>query len=239
MATCTPDALADFLSGPGPKVKVERVDFAKTDLPELSKLYAIILDDVLTAAECTQLIEAAEATSGGVWEPAMVNTGNYRQELRVDQRDCGRIIWDDRQIQHVPEIECLKAVPLITGNGPTKRQETWQFSRLNERMRFLKYGAGQYFRPHCDGTYQTPDKKEMSFYTLHLYLNESDPNGPYGKLLGGSTTFHSNNMAREVNVKPKLGRVLIFQHRGLLHSGEEVDAGIKMTLRTDLMYKKV
>ena len=98
MATCKPDALAGFLSGPGPKVNIERVDFAKTDLPELSKLYAIILDNVLTAAECTQLIEAAEATSGGVWEPAMVNTGNYKQELRVDQRDCGRIIWDDQQI---------------------------------------------------------------------------------------------------------------------------------------------
>ena len=79
----------------------------------------------------------------------------------------------------------------------------------------------------------------MSFFTLHLYLNESDPNGPSGELLGGSTTFHSNNMKREFNVKPKTGRVLVFQHRNLLHSGEEVDAGLKMTLRTDLMYAKV
>ncbi len=29
------------------------------------------------------------------------------------------------------------------------------------------------------------DKTEMSFYTLHLYLNESDPNGPDGELIGG------------------------------------------------------
>ena len=79
----------------------------------------------------------------------------------------------------------------------------------------------------------------MSFFTLHLYLNESDPDGPSGELLGGSTTFHSNNLQREFNVWPKIGRVLLFQHRGLLHSGEEVHAGIKMTLRTDLMYEKV
>ena len=91
-------SLADILSRPGPKVTVQKVDFAKTQLPELSKLYAVILDDVLTAVECRQLVEAAEATSGGVWEQAMVNTGNYQQALRLDVRDCGRIIWDDRQI---------------------------------------------------------------------------------------------------------------------------------------------
>ena len=34
-------------------------------------------------------------------------------------------------------------------------------------------------------------------------------------------------------------RVLIFQHRNLLHSGEEVTSGIKLTMRTDLMFEKV
>ena len=79
----------------------------------------------------------------------------------------------------------------------------------------------------------------MSFYTLHLYLNESDPSVSNGELKGGSTTFHSGNMKREYKVEPRVGRVLIFQHRFLLHSGEEVMAGTKLTLRTDLMYKKV
>ena len=83
-----------------------------------------------------------------------------------------------------------------------------------------------------DGAYVTPDGKETSFYTLHLYLNEN-PSG------GGATTFHSFDMKREFNVEPKPGRVLIFQHRSLLHSGADVTAGIKYTLRTDLMYRKV
>jgi hypothetical protein len=33
------------------------------------------------------------------------------------------------------------------------------------------------------------------------------------------------------------GRVLIFQHRRLLHSGDDVKAGIKYTMRSDLMYE--
>lgn len=87
--------------------------------------------------------------------------------------------------------------------------------------------------------YITPDMKERSFYTLHLYLNEPDDNAPEGRLAGGATTFHSDDMETRMDVMPKTGRVLIFQHRGLLHSGDDVTAGIKMTLRTDLMFKRV
>lgn len=43
----------------------------------------------------------------------------------------------------------------------------------------------------------------------------------------------------DYNVIPKTGRVLIFQHRGLLHSGADVLGGVKYTMRSDLMYKKV
>lgn len=44
-------------------------------------------------------------------------------------------------------------------------------------------------------------------------------------------------MSRHIDVDPKAGRVLIFQHKGLLHSGAEVLAGIKYTMRTDLMFE--
>jgi hypothetical protein len=112
---------------------------------------------------------------------------------------------------------------------------------------------------HYDGTYETPDGKERSFYTLHLYLNdsaqapeqqngESAPNsgsapleaatkGGDELLRGGATAFHSLNMERRLDVDPKAGRVLIFQHRRLCHSGAEVEAGVKYTMRTDVMHK--
>lgn len=55
-------------------------------------------------------------------------------------------------------------------------------------------------------------------------------------LKGGATTFHSWNMRERIDVVPKYGRVLLFQHRGLLHSGEDVVSGTKLTMRTDIMY---
>ena len=89
---------------------------------------------------------------------------------------------------------------------------------------------------HNDGCFVTPDGKEISYYTIHLYLN-----GPTAanKLQGGATTFHSYDMERSFDVDPKVGRVLIFQHRDILHSGADVTGGIKLTMRTDMMYKKM
>jgi len=45
-------------------------------------------------------------------------------------------------------------------------------------------------------------------------------------------------MKQELDVDPKVGRVLLFQHQYLLHSGDDVERGIKLTMRTDLMYTK-
>jgi len=46
-------------------------------------------------------------------------------------------------------------------------------------------------------------------------------------------------MTERLDVEPKNGRVLIFQHRGMLHAGDEVSAGIKLTMRTDIMYENI
>jgi hypothetical protein len=79
---------------------------------------------------------------------------------------------------------------------------------------------------------------------VHLYLNDSaqelEKEGitpPEGLLRGGATTFHaSRDSDRKLDVDPKAGRVLLFQHRRLLHSGDDVISGIKYTMRSDLMY---
>lgn len=49
--------------------------------------------------------------------------------------------------------------------------------------------------------------------------------------------FHDWKMDRSYDVYPKAGRILLFQHRDLLHSGDDVLRGVKYTMRTDLMYK--
>jgi hypothetical protein len=89
---------------------------------------------------------------------------------------------------------------------------------------------------HCDGTYETPDRTERSYFTLHLYLNDAVLKSGEKQLEGGATTFFNGRMDRRIDVVPKTGRVLLFQHRNLIHSGDDVVKGIKYTLRTDIMY---
>ncbi len=168
----------DFLLHPT-KITKRDIVWKETSLPENEGLYATILDNVLTAQECESLIRQAEITTGGQWEQAMINVGGGMQQLMTDARDCGRIIWDSREMvariwdrvkDFVPEIHFLMGVPRITGNGPAKRKEVLEMSRCNERMRFLKYGEGQYSRR------KSPQDQKLCLLAL-TYTS------PHGRLL--------------------------------------------------------
>ena len=156
MASPKPSPLpVGFLDGPAPNLIISRIDFKKTLLPEYEDLYAVILDNALSPEECNMLVAAAESTTGGKWERAMVNVGGGRQIIDEGTRNCGRIIWDSPEIvakiwarveASVPELQRLEKWPKVTGNGPIRRNEVWNLTRCNERMRFLKYSKGEYFR---------------------------------------------------------------------------------------------
>ncbi|KAH0164680.1 hypothetical protein KCU67_g5033, partial [Aureobasidium melanogenum] len=241
----------DFLLTPAADDTVTRINFTNTPLPEYADLQAFVIDNALTSSECTTLLSAAEAS--GTWQRAMIQVGNGRQRQEDDQRKCGRLIWDSSDVAQriwnrvkpfVPEITKLDRQAEVTGGSAVMRGEVWEASRLNERMRFLRYEGGEYFRVHEDGAYQTPDGSERSFFTFHLYLNghgETDNASDTGDytLHRGATTFHSHNMKRKYDVLPKTGRVLIFQHKSLWHSGDDVVQGVKYTMRSDILYKRV
>lgn len=63
---------------------------------------------------------------------------------------------------------------------------------------------------------------ERSCCTMQLYLSTRESPDD-----GGATTFWSWNEKERLDVGPKLGRVLIFQQDNLVHTGEEVDRGLK------------
>lgn len=270
LAVDYPDSFLAPLSDPS-SVKVERIDFANSKLSEYGKLYAVILDNVLTEEECDQITHYAEMSKGAHtgnedepadsgWTPAMVNAGRNKEMLVTDYRDSDRIIWDEQEItkrlwHRVLQGEGMKEYfsalygeEYIPAIGTFRDGEKWVPTDygLNERMRFLRYGPGQFFKEHCDGTYETPDGLQRSFYTFHLYLNDSGQAFGIKKdskqdskdmLHGGATTFHSSDMKHRIDVDPKIGRILIFQHRRLLHSGDLVTQGVKYTMRTDLMFE--
>ena len=106
---------------------------------------------------------------------------------------------------------------------------------VNERFRFLKYSAGQYFKPHFDGTYKRPDGRSRSMVTIQIYLNEG--------MEGGTTTILSPSITGETykeddviaRVVPKVGRILLFDHN-TMHEGSLLTKGVKYTVRTEIMY---
>ena len=145
----------EFLLGPSPSVTKQIIDFESTVLPEYKDYYACVLDGVLSADECANLIKAAEAESNSEWSQAMVNVGYGRQEVDTETRSCGRIIWDNHDLastiwarcqQYVPEILEIKDKPTITGSGSLLKGVTYRASRMNERLRFLRYRKDHYFR---------------------------------------------------------------------------------------------
>lgn len=153
-------------------IEVNQINFAKTPLPQYEGLYAVVLDNVLSQSECDELIHMAEQSAGGHdpsepmenngWKPAMVNAGRNHEFLALDYRNSDRIIWDNEEVmqrlwQRISQVKEMKDyfsvmkgkeyVPVV-GEGLVMRNERWVIAPKgpNERMRFLKYGAGQFFR---------------------------------------------------------------------------------------------
>ncbi|XHF99484.1 hypothetical protein AWENTII_002986 [Aspergillus wentii] len=254
-----PAQFAKFLPRQAPRTaSAHIIDFTTTtpSIPKYNNLFAAVIDNILTESECNELIQLAESSTitpsspTPTWERAMINVGGGRQVLATDTRNCGRIIYDapdiaDKLLQRLMpflrkfEIDKIDNKPRVT--GLQGRGKTYTLTRLNERLRFLKYEGGEYFRPHWDGRYTTPDRKECSYYTIQLYLHgegeqdlteleeasktvagTDDANlDKSGELLGGATSFIPcfEDEETKVRVFPKTGSVLVFQQNDLMHGG--------------------
>ncbi|KAF5237165.1 hypothetical protein FAUST_6193 [Fusarium austroamericanum] len=242
-----------FLTSPSQTpIASHQIDFANSPLPQYDGHTALVLDNVISPAECRELLFLAEASvprddeSQSAWKPALVSGGDGYETRAPGYRESDRIIWDQQTIVDRLWERCLQADGLrdllaVVPHEPWMKGGKWVFSRLNDRMRFLKYSPGQYFKQaHCDGAYfytEGPGKEFETFYTVHLYLNDSAENDPASELQGGATSFLDRKGEKRVDVNPKAGSVLIFQHKGLFHEGALVNKGVKYTMRTDILYE--
>lgn len=238
--------LLESLRRPSPSTcRAEPVDFKALGFSEHEGAFALLIHDLLTPEECDEIRHAAESVAQGRWDAALINAGG-QMVMASGIRHCDRIMWDNPELAkallarlrpHIPtNIQTLESSPQITSDDPVWSSGTWRISRLNDRLRFLRYRPGMYFRQHSDGFYVTPDESEVSFLTVHLYLRGSPD------LRGGATRFFGEaepGDVREFDVDPSPGACLIFQHHDLVHSGEDVLEGTKYTMRTDVMYRHV
>lgn len=147
---------------------------------------AFVLYNVITPQECEDYIKMTEKRG---YIQAKVNVGGGREQTMTDVRNNDRCIIDSFE-------EAGKLWQRVKAYIPAE----WKGHSvlgLNERLRFLRYEPGQYFKPHFDGSYFR-DNGERSYITFQLYLNEG--------FQGGSTTFlHRSKKDQRCEVVPKTG----------------------------------
>lgn len=152
-------------SPPRDPVTITPVPFASSDLPEYDGCYAVTLDNVLSKQECDELIRLAESSvprediqtaeekEFSPWRPAMVSIGGGLESMAKGYRDSDRIVWDQQDIADRIWARCLQAPGLREKTAVVEEEEdrewgipNWEFRRINDRMRFLKYCEGQFFK---------------------------------------------------------------------------------------------
>ena len=238
------------------------LDWSTTPLENIyAGHYVKIIDHLFTAEECAALIKLAE--SDAEWQQAAVHYGIGKDKSYVDTeyRNSERILRFDHTaaeqlyqkllpyVQELVEIKNGSPWEGIVGSrghiagkwkmighvqiSPSLRSYSKKitlFPRINERLSFLRYGKGNFFRPHTDGQLNLPDGRK-SRVTIQIYLGEDGVEGGATRILGTNSKYF--------DVEPKKGRVLIFQQRGIYHSGEEVTKGVKYAIRSDILFRQV
>ncbi len=180
------------------------------DSLDLSAPLVFTVPDVLTAGDCKMLIGMLE---GQGFDEAPITT-IAGPVMNKQIRNNTRVIFDHQELANRIYAKLEHALPVVCGTKPVG---------ANERFRAYRYEPSQRFAPHLDGCFQR-DARERSELTLMIYLNDG-----FG---GGATTF----LDYELEVTPKTGMALLFQHR-ILHEGAVVTSGTKYVLRTDVMYR--
>jgi len=192
---------------------------------------AFVLSGVLDVDYCNHLIRMTEDKQ---YTPAVINTGS-EHVIDTSIRNNSRYMTHDSDITNYIFDKIKEFIP-VTFNGR-------KLVGIYDKMRYLKYRPGEYFKPHYDGITEL-DHGRVSMLTVQLYLNDN--------FTGGTTRFLSDNFdtivdttidttidttgEQFVDVIPQTGSVLIFEHE-ILHEGCILLSGTKYTVRMDILYK--
>ena len=117
-------------------------------------------------------------------------------------------------------------------------------------FRFMRYTAGQGFRPHHDPIRllrRHPRTKEKgtfcSLVTIALYLNSADEMDGGAlrflrRVVGKTKGMQGSTFESIATVEPAVGRAVIFPHKQL-HEGGELAGGEKHMCQCDVLYRRV
>ena len=192
-----------------------------------------VVDGFLTEAECSKLIDLAAARG---YEPADVSIQHGQQSRKNDKNVInisGRCVIDSQKFADKLWARLAVSASMQPVKALLKQSNPgWTPVGLNSVFRFLRYGPGDFFRPHRDSHF-VPEVNDArhgrvtSFQSLLLYLDAPEK--------GGESYFPLPGVGR-AKIAPLPGRALVFDH-GLMHGGAFLEEGAKHLVRTDVVYE--
>lgn len=183
---------------------------------------------LLSAAECNRFIGILDAL--GFHEDAAVSLPYSFRHMS----NCNLVV--PKEVDEEVFRRCKHILPEVGGYKPLG---------LNAKFRCYRYGAGDYFKPHTDGSWpgsrivdsefvQDAFGDRVSQLTFLVLLSDDYD--------GGSTRFfdreHPGGVVAET--RTPLGAALCFPHGfhpdSPLHEGSPVTRGVKYMIRTEVLY---
>lgn len=120
------------------------------------------------SVDVARIKEAIPGWGDQPWQPAMVSAGPGEEVLDTTYRNSDRLIWDSQEVvdriwarvmrgdigkKLTEELGTRAMETVVRSSAPNKKgswwrtqMQRWEFEKLNPRMRFLRYGVGQFFR---------------------------------------------------------------------------------------------
>lgn len=183
-----------------------------------------VIPALFCKAECEQLLNTDIKNS---FQKAISNYPTYyrnNDRFVVDNEVLSSLLFEKVK-PYLPEtIETNSAIQSENG--------VWHLKELNNRIRFCKYSANQYFHRHLDGIHYQ-NETTQSKLTFMIYLNSAT------EFKGGRTLFFKTKETDEIWAYyiPKQGDLIVFDHN-VWHEGEVLTQGEKFVLRSDILYSK-
>ncbi|MDX1960853.1 MAG: 2OG-Fe(II) oxygenase [Leptospiraceae bacterium] len=184
-----------------------------------------VIPSLFSKTECEQLLNSEIKKS---FQKAISNYPTYyrnNDRFVIDNDDLANQLFEKVK-PYLPEKIEIKSV-IQSENG------VWHLKELNNRLRFCKYSANQYFHRHLDGVHYRNDTTQSKL-TFMIYLNSAT------EFKGGRTLFFKTKETNEIwaSYIPKQGDLIVFDHN-VWHEGEVLTEGEKFVLRSDILYSKI
>ena len=206
-----------------------RVDVTRVPVDGVPGAFQLL--NLLSADECERLVELTETI--GYLEDAAVSLPRS-----IRHNDSATWVADDRTM----EILWQRAAPFIDGRDDFAGKAA---VGLNARLRFYRYGPGDFFGPHTDGSWpgsrivdgellDNAFDDRWSQLTFLLFLTDD--------FEGGATRFHVNPLDHQdcIDLRTPRGGALCFPH-GMhplhcVHASTPIESGSKYIIRSDVLF---